>query len=359
MEKVKVPKFVVKYNGKDITADLQDSLLSVEYTDKTENNSDEIQISVEDSAGNWRGPWYPSKGDTLSLEFGYEDSGLINAGAFNIDEIELGGPPDVVRIRGLAAGFNKAVRTRNSKAFENQSLKQIAEAVAKNHGFTVVGTIANVRFSRVTQNRENDLEFLRRIASEYGHIFSVRENKLVFTSIYDIEKGKPVLSVDRTELLNYSIKDKTSQVFKNAQVKYHDPTDKEVKEYKTTENKNADGESVTDTTQADTLEIRTKAENKSQAEMKAKAALYHHNSKQQEGSLTVSGNPLLVAGNNMELTGMGTMSGKYHIMESRHRIDKGGGYTTDLSVKRVGFVQKVKEKPKHVKTKPPKYRVIS
>mgnify|MGYP000891342334 FL=1 len=359
METVKQPQFIISYNGKDITSDISSGLLSVEYTANTENLSDEIAITVEDTDANWRGPWYPTKGDTLSLEFGYKGSALISAGNFKLDEIALSGPPDVVSIRGIAAGFNKAVRTRNSKAFENQSLKQIADAVAKNHGFTVQGTIANVQFSRVTQNRENDLEFLRRIASEYGHIFSVRDSKLIFTNVNDIEKGKAVVSIDRTDLLSYSLRDKTSNVFKDAQVKYHDPKDKTVKEYKTSGNTNADGEDVGDTTQEDTLEIRTKAENKGQAEMKAKAALYHHNSRQKEGTLVVSGNPLLVAGNNMELTGMGAVSGKYHITQSRHRITKGSGYTTEVSVKRVGFVEKVKEKPKNVKHKKPKYRVIS
>lgn len=359
METLRTPKFIVTYNGKDITSDLANNLLSVNYTDKTENESDEISISLEDTDANWRGPWYPSKGDKIGLQFGYEDTGLVDGGMFEVDEIELQGPPDTVTIMGIAAGIKKAVRTKNSKAFEKVTLKQIATEIASKHGMTVTGEIDNVQFTRVTQNRENDLSFLRRISEEYGHVFSVRDSKLVFTRLYDIEKGEPVFSIDRTDLLSYSIKDKTSNTYKKAKVAYHNPDDKEVKEFEQSSNVNADGATVTDTTAEDTLEVRTKAENKQQAELKAKAAMYRANSRQKEGNITVQGNPLLLAGNNIELTGLGTISGKYHIMESNHSIDSSGGYTTSLSLKLVGYIQKEKQKSTRPKRDNSTYRVIS
>ena len=48
----------VIYDGKDITNELDKSLLSLVYTDNTDK-ADDIQIIVEDREGNWRGPWYP------------------------------------------------------------------------------------------------------------------------------------------------------------------------------------------------------------------------------------------------------------------------------------------------------------
>lgn len=359
MEALRKPKFIVTYNGQDITSDLANNLLSVSYTDKTENNSDEISISLEDTDGNWRGPWYPGKGDKIGLQFGYADTGLVDGGQFDVDEIVLQGPPDTVTIMGIAAGIKKAVRTKNSKAFEKQTLKQIATEIAGKHGLTVTGTIDNVLFTRVTQNRENDLSFLRRISEEYGHAFSIRDSKMVFTRIYDIEKGEPVVSIDRSDLISYSIKDKTSNTYKKAKVAYHDPNDKEVKEFEQSENTNADGETITDTTAEDTLEVRTKAEDSKQAELKAKAAMYRANSVQKEGNITVQGNPLLLAGNNIELTGLGAISGKYHIMESSHTIDNSGGYTTSLSLKLVGYIQKEKQKSTRPKKDNSTYRVIS
>lgn len=359
MEALRKGEFLITYNGKDITSGLANNLLSVQYTDKTENESDDITISLEDTEGNWRGEWYPQKGDKLGLQFGYSDTGLIDGGTFEIDEIELQGPPDTISIHGIAAGIKKAVRTKNSKAFEKRTLKQIADEIASKHGMTVSGEIESVTFTRVTQNRENDLSFLRRISEEYGHVFSIRDSKLVFTRLYDIEKGKAVVLIDRTDLISYSIKDKTSNTYKKAKVAYHDPTDNETKEHEVTDNTNADGVAITDPTAEDTLEVRTKAENKSQAELKAKAAMYRANSKQKEGNISVIGNPLLLAGNNIELTGLGQISGKYHIMESSHTIDASGGYTTSLNLKLVGFVVKEKQKSTRAKIDRSTYRVIS
>jgi hypothetical protein len=358
MEKIRKPKAEVIYNGKDISSDLWPYLLSIAYTDKVEGESDEIEIQVEDAEDLWKGPWYPTKGDTLKVSIGYEDTALIDCGTFEIDEIELSGPPDVVSIRGLAAGIKKAVRSKNSKAYENQTLKEIAQAIAGKHGFSVTGTIQNIKFTRITQNAEHDLAFLRRLSEEYGHTFSVRDKQLVFTLMYDLEKGKSVVEVDRADLISFSIKDKTSQSYRTAVVKYHNPTNKEVVEYKTSGHENAGGSYEPETAE-DELIIHTKAENLAQAEAKAKAALWRANSKQQEGGFTVEGTTLLLAGNNIELTGLGILSGKYHIMESRHTIDKGSGYITDVQVKRVGFVEKVKEKSTRKRKSNASYRVIS
>ena len=47
-----------------------------------------------------------------------------------------------------------------------------------------------------------------------------------------------------------------------------------------------------------------------------------------EGSLDFVGNPYLIAGTNIEIKGVGHFSGKYHITQARHVIDKMSGYKT-------------------------------
>jgi len=355
MTTARSPKFKIKYEGKDITTDLSNYLISVDYSDKARGESDELQILLADPDGLWRNGWWPTKGDKLNLDFGYDDL-LTDAGTFSIDEIELNGPPDIVAIKGVASWITTAMRTRESKAYEGQTLKQIAEAVAKKHNLQLVGRILTLRIARSTQNRETDLEYLKRLADEFGYQFSIKGNKLVFESIFEIEKGLPVVTLDRSNLMNYTLRDKALQTYKKAVVKYHDPKEKKVVESEASEVQGAGGESFKEPTAADTLEIRTKAEDKAQAEQKAKVALYRSRSNQVEGSLTVVGNPFLVAGNNFELTDMGELSGRYHIMESRHNMDKSGGYITSLEVKRVGYVVKEKKKSTR-KRKPPKYNV--
>lgn len=354
METLK-PKIRLIYAGKDITSDVSKYLSRLTYTDKTEGNTDEIQIELEDTDGLWIGEWYPQKGDQIQLFIGYDT--MVDCGTFEVDEIRASGPPEVVTICGLAAAIKKKLRTKNSRAYESQTLRQIAQTIAVNNGLTVEGTIENIRLARVTQDQETDLGFLRRIAGEYGYLFSVRGTKLIFTSIYDVEKGKPVRVIDRADIANYSFTDKVNETFAGAKVSYNDPVTGKVVEHTENKSQSATGEDF-DTSSVDVLEMRTKAENKQQAEAKAKAALYRANSKQIEGRISIEGDPIMVAGNNFELTGMGALSGKFHVEQSVHAIDGDGGYTTALEIKRVGFIEKVKQtRTKPRKTKPYAVRV--
>lgn len=344
---VRQPKFKIEYAGKNITDDITRYLISVTYTDHSEGESDEVEVRLEDSDGLWRSSWYPTKGEKVTLSIGYEDQ-LVPCGTFEVDEIQLDGPPDTVSFRALAAPITGKLRTQNSKAYEKQTLKQIANTIASKHGMSVQGEIEDVRFDRITQNRETDLGFLKRISYEYGHVFSVRDKKLTFTTIFKLEETASVRIIDRSEIESYSITDKTADSFKQAKVKYHNPVDKSVVDAEKTETDDKD------ITKGDVLYMTTKAENKKQAEKKAQAALHRANSKQQSGTIRLEGQPLLLAGNNFELTGMGEISGKFHIVKSRHTMDRSSGYTTEVEIKRVGYVDVKKQTSKKPK-KPSTY----
>lgn len=332
------PYYKVLYDGKNITADISKHLLSLTYTDKTEGESDELEIQLEDVDRLWQNEWYPKKGSVLKAEIGMAGGAVLSCGSFMIDEIEFSAPPDIVCIRGLAAGVQSGVRTKKSYAHENKTLSEVIRTVASNGGFQVSGKIENIRIGRVMQHRETDLAFLKRISRDYGYVFSVRDKTLVFTSIFDLEARNKVLTLDRTDLTSFSFKDKTSETYKGAKAQYHNSLTKETISH--SENGNSDD------TAADHYELRSKAENKQQAEAKAKAALHRANSHEKTGTITTPGNVLLIAGQNIELTGLGVLSGKYHITGSRHTIDKSMAYGTEAELKRVGTVPESKYKSK-------------
>ena len=52
-----------------------------------------------------------------------------------------------------------------------------------------------------------------------------------------------------------------------------------------------------------------------------------------EGTIELIGNQYLVAGINIELKDLGHFSGKYHITQARHSINKLNGYKTVAEVK--------------------------
>lgn len=389
METLGRANFKVTYNKKDISSDLVPFLRSIRYKDNAEGKADELELSLENVDAFWENEWYPEKGDTIECEIGYE--ALMNCGTFEVDEIEITSIPDVVTIKAISAAISGNTRTKKSVAHENTTLKEIVQKVAADNGYTVTGEIADITFTRITQKREHDLEFLRRLSNQYGYFFSIRGSQLVFTNLYAIMGSESVKVIDREDCKSYTIKDKSAKVFRKANLRYFDSKQGKVTEIVFTPEsiKNSDGleyNTITDeqisqgvspiptplgitarpnilfqteeyelqqdaglnfnlSPTDDTLMLNDRVENDGQAEAVAKAGLIRANTCQQEGSITLVGDPVMVAGNNFQFTGIGKLSGKYHIAESEHSIDS-AGYITTVEIKRVGFIELVKGKRK-------------
>ena len=316
------PIFELFYEQKNITKDVSAYVTSIEYTDVEHGESDELQIVFEDSEKLWQSSWLPAKGDTLRAYIGYEAEKLLNCGIFEIDELEFDAPPDTITVKGLATGIKKPLRQKNSVAYENKTLKQIANEIANKHGYTLVGEIEDVKVDRITQNKERDLTFLTKLAEQYGYIFKIAENNLVFYNVRNLKNSKATQVLYKSDLSHLNLREKTSQKYKAAQVTYFDPKTKK----KVTAS--AKNDSVV---KGDTIKITSRCTNKKQATAQANAALKTSDTKIQ-GSIELVGNPYLVAGSNIELKNLGHFSGTYHITQARHLFDRANGYTTYCEV---------------------------
>lgn len=334
---VNATNFTVLYNNKNITNEISKYMMSLTYSDKVKGESDEVEIELEDVDELWKNNWYPEKGAKLTVTIG-----TLKCGVFEIDEIEIKGPPDTVTIRGMATGITNTLRTKRSDANENKSLKQIAQKIADRNGFdtfeNLPGSISNLIFGRSTQNKETDLAYLKRISNDNGVAFSIKGNKMVFDSIYNLENRKESFTVDKTQITAYSLKDKADGMVKTATVKSKNAkknasvsTNLEFEQYKL----GNPAYTAPPVTNQDAYVSSSRVENTQQAESKAKAIMHTSASNQQTGRIEIPFNPLACAGNNFKVTGIGLLSGKYHITSSSHRIDKSGGAVSELEVKRL------------------------
>lgn len=333
-------QYEIIYNGKDITADIKQHVKSFSYTDKAQGEADELEIILEDVEGLWKNEFYPTKGDTVSAKI-FDANGTLDCGIFTVDELsaEGGEDGDTFTIKALAAYITKPLRTRSNYAHENKTLREIANTVAAKHGLKLIGKIEEVRLERCTQYNETDLSFLKRLAFEFGYTFSIRAEQLIFASIYEIEDREAALTINRSEVISYSIQDKTNTTYQSATVKHHNPKTKKLHLYTYDETRPA-----YNGVKSDTLQLTVKAENQQQAMLKARAALYNKNSLQQEGTISMPGNIYAIAGNAIEFIGAGRASGRYYIHSSTHTVDPDGGYLTGTDIKRIGLVLKSKEK---------------
>lgn len=357
---IRKPAFMVRYQGMDVTAEFGGYAIEVEYTDNRHGESDECQLSMHNSSGEWMGAYAPQDGDVMEVWYGYSDAQVF-AGRFTVDEYSLTGgrSGDRITIKALATSKTEALRTKNTTAFEDQNLSDIVQKIATKHDLKVDGEIEDIHFDRVTQNDERDLEFLKRLADDYGHYFSVKGKILVFTSRDGLRAKKPVFTIDRTiqigqHVKSYDLSSEDHKAAKKAEIKYSHPRRKTLV--------GSEASSVDDlglvTASGDVVKIDARVENEDQAKRVAKSRLDKQNSEKTKGSLTLVGIPILVAGAVVELKNFGLFDGPYLIIKSRHKQSR-SGYETSIDVERItdknvsdGNAAKKKTKKKGNSAKP-------
>lgn len=342
----------VLYNGKNITADLSKSLVAFTYTDHL-SEADTLDIEVEDAECTWQSFWYPEKGATIEATIGIEGGETVNCGVFEIDEIEFHGPPDAVNIRCIAAGFKQGQkRTAKSHVHENKTLSEIVRTIASAAGLEVVGKVSDIRIGRLVQQKKNTLRQLKKLATQYGYTFNVRGKKAIFIKSSVLESKAPVEIFDKTDLMNFAFRDKSTDTYRHASITYYNAETAET----ITHTESDGGLENSD----DTLELTYTAETKAQAMEMTKAALRDANKLQQTGNITLPGSSLLVSGNVISLSRMGRLSGDYIIKTASHTIGNSEGWLVDAEVYKVGYREDVeKETTKNTKKKKKKKESIN
>ena len=340
---VTMPDYVIKYEGKDITGDLKYCLLSISYTDYLGGQSDELQLEFEDTDGRWIRAWYPEQGDALSLSVGDQFTGMVSWGSFEIAEIEYDHPPSVVSIKALSTGITRANRTLQPKAYEKTTLAKIVRTIAARLKLTVTGTVADIDIERVTQYQESDVEFLARLAREYGHTFKIVDKTLVFHANVELAKQEPVAVLNPADIKRIRLRDLIKGVPDEAVVTGYDAKNKQKRQSRR-KAKPRRPNSKNPTTK-DTLHIvANRGESDQQMAARADAALADAQLNQVAGTIELVGNAKLVSGQVVQIKGFGKFSGKYLVKRAHHDIKKSSGYGAELEVKMVEYVPDEAEK---------------
>jgi phage protein D len=331
VEKIKIPVWNMLWNGKNVTDYLTPYVLSVTYEDVYHGESDTIEITIENRDLRWLQNWYPEKGDTVVLSIGYKDEPHLPCGEFEIDEIEFSGSRtsgDTVHLKGIAAPFKKSIREKRTIAYENATLSRIVRLVAERNGMNAVIELdSDPTFKRIDQKQKADLTFLRELAEKYNASVKVQGNTVYFFSNDRLKERKPALTVERKGVISYSLRDKTHNIYKGVIITYHDPKTKKLLKYREDWTGYKAG--------ADYLKVNERVESLEEAKLRAKALRHRYDSKEKTGRITVPGDPQIMAGLVVALSGFGLMDGNWLIERTRHTISRTGGWVTEMEVRRV------------------------
>lgn len=347
-------------NETDVTEDICKDLLSWSYTDHESGQADEISLTLKDETGKWADSWKPDGGETVRM---YLSAGTTEKagpecflGSFYVDYQCVKGAPKTYELRAVSIPLNKPIRRQQkSRAWESSTLKEIAEEIAKEAELNLFwDSEENPSYSRLDQHRESDLKLLLRLCEDAGLSIKVTDSTLVIFGQERYEQKAPIRTITPgvSNILSYSFEMAQSDTYKAVTVKWRDPTKKKTEKAagynfnleKVTSNGKGSNPAVLEYTYTDPdedengqiFEIKKRCTSLEEAKRLAKAKLRQLNSRRVTGDVTLTGDPFLVAGQVIEMKGIGSFDGNFIIEEASHS-GGGGGYTTSLRLRRVNM----------------------
>ncbi|MDU5950506.1 MAG: late control protein, partial [Paenibacillus macerans] len=205
----------LSYNGYDLSIDIAKYLIDFSYNDAPSGELDDLQITIQDRDNKWQTPeWMPLPGDSLKAAIRirhWDKPGTaqkLSLGDFEVDSVELSGPPSVVQIKGVSLGIRSNIRQeKRSKAWEKVTLRSIAGEIAQRAGYKLVYSApVNPTYDRLDQSEQSDLEFLLQQCKSEGVALKVTDKQLVLFDEFEYEKKAPVATytIGKDKVLSYT-----------------------------------------------------------------------------------------------------------------------------------------------------------
>ncbi len=333
MSKMNRAVLKLNYGGGSISTDVSPYVEDFIYTDHEGGKADDLQVTLSDHKHLWKGAWFPEKGATLtasiSTEF-HEGQGLLKCGTFAIDEISLSGPGDIVRLKAVSSFTARALkRDKKSRKWEGKTLKQIAGAIAGEHGLSLFWKGPDTpAYQRTDQREESDLAFLQRMCEAHDLNLKVSDNKMIICASATLEGVGPVWSLTRGDscIGSFEFNTKTFEIYRACQVDYWDVEKKKLITYTFTA---PDAPPV-----GQTLKANKRMESLGDAMNKAKAMLRRKNRQEITGSFDLMGDTVLLSGLTGTISGFGIFDGKYIIQQADHSDNRQAGYRTKINIRK-------------------------
>ncbi len=338
-KKARRTSIICIFKGKDITKDIEDYLISFDYTDNAEDTADDININLDDRDMEWI-QWISDsdniniKGSEIACSIvkrNYNNDGkseIFECGIFEVDTVNLKGFPKQLTFKASSISETSELRTvKSTKAWEAITLEEIATEIALKSNFVCkYYSAAECYYERVEQQNESDLQFLSRLCKAAMISLKVSNKAIILFEQTMFEKKDAIMTITPSEIIDYNFNYTTNDAeYSKCTVKYTDPKTKKTIQGSYEDKSIKDGKSfsVTD----------VKVSSKSEANTLAKSKLREKNREGNKISFTLPGNFSLTAGSNINVAGFFGFNGKYTIVTATHKIS--GAYTTSITARKV------------------------
>lgn len=329
----------VLYDGKKIG--LSNRLMSLDYTDNSSGESDEIALTFSGKSMDWlRDDHVLEKGHDLDVTFwlhNWKNAGdclKYHCGNFTLDDITYSGIPRQCIIRGVSIPADTSFQTDPvSKLWKQVTLRQIAEEKKEKYGMAdLFYWGAEPVLETVEQSGQADSTFLYEACDKQGMFLKIYKKALVIfdKAVYE-SRGITAWFTENDFDGSWSWNSTLNGTYTGAAISYTMPRPKNG--YKKGDKAQVIDIMVGEKTRI--LHINEKAESEGEALRIAKARVNAANEKAVTISFAAMGDPNVVATCNIEIYGMGRCNGKYFVNKVKHRVTGNGGYTMNVSGYRI------------------------
>ena len=186
----------IEIDGIGLAGILSQRFISCIHTDNRGFEADTVELTLDDSDGALD---LPPRGAILSLEIGWQQTGLVPKGSYTVDEITHTGAPDTLVIHARSVDLRAGLATQQERSWHATTLGNIVQTIAAEHDLkpAIAASLASQPIDHLDQTNESAINLLTRLAYRYDAIATVKDGRLLFVPAGGgvSASGKPIPAV--------------------------------------------------------------------------------------------------------------------------------------------------------------------
>lgn len=178
------PLIIVTINGRPISAGgfFMSQLISLTLTDKEGVSADTLDLEFSAS----RFTSVPRQKDQIKVWLGYQETGAVYFGSFEVNDAELQCIPYIISVSAKSSDMKSELKTNKSRHWDNITVGDAIKDLANEAGLQPVisGEGAAFKMDYLNMEDESPLHFAERLARRHNALFDIKDGKMIF-----IDKG--------------------------------------------------------------------------------------------------------------------------------------------------------------------------
>lgn len=298
------------------------------YTDIASGKSDSVSVTMFDIDKGWLGSRKPKKGAEFGAKIGINNwerensSSTFDCGNFILDDISFSGRPLTCVLGAVSVPANDDFKSLpKTVTWEKTTIQDIASKAAQAAGVALVYDAPTIQIDEIEQSDQTDSAFLYSLCEKYGLGMKVYNHKIVIFDKVKYEEKGTVGTLKEVGCLSWSVNETIDGTYTGVSLNYTNPDIE-------------DPIKVTMGSGGRMYAMNVQANSQYDAELQAAAKANEANRKIQTMTITMAGNPNIVATQCVDVSGFGSYDSKYYVDSVKHSIGS-SGYRTTITLHKV------------------------